>query len=82
MCRFYCDRGDKKTAKGKRFNHSFGNVRICLRLNIFIGQGRVTRRRAEDHPEWRHPPLRQGKTSLMMMRKSISASTSLCSLID
>ncbi|CAH1445370.1 unnamed protein product [Lactuca virosa] len=22
----YCGRGDKKTAKGKRFNHSFGNV--------------------------------------------------------
>ncbi|KAK1563191.1 hypothetical protein Q3G72_023697 [Acer saccharum] len=23
----YCGRGDKKTAKGKRFNHSFGNAR-------------------------------------------------------
>ncbi|KAL3523960.1 hypothetical protein ACH5RR_016794 [Cinchona calisaya] len=23
----YCGRGDKKTAKGKRFNHSFGNPR-------------------------------------------------------
>lgn len=22
----YCGRGDKKTARGKRFNHSFGNV--------------------------------------------------------
>jgi len=22
----YCGRGDKKTAKGKRFGHSFGNV--------------------------------------------------------
>ncbi|OWM67126.1 hypothetical protein CDL15_Pgr000578 [Punica granatum] len=25
----YCGRGDKKTAKGKRFNHSFGNVSGC-----------------------------------------------------
>ncbi|KAK4782719.1 hypothetical protein SAY86_007093 [Trapa natans] len=25
--RLYCGRGDKKTAKGKRFNHSFGNAR-------------------------------------------------------
>ncbi|KAL3650250.1 ribosomal protein [Castilleja foliolosa] len=24
---FYCGRGDKKTARGKRFNHSFGNAR-------------------------------------------------------
>ncbi|XP_026424839.1 30S ribosomal protein S31, chloroplastic-like [Papaver somniferum] len=23
----YCGRGDRKTAKGKRFNHSFGNAR-------------------------------------------------------
>ncbi|GMI81048.1 plastid-specific ribosomal protein 4 [Hibiscus trionum] len=23
----YCGRGDKKTARGKRFNHSFGNAR-------------------------------------------------------
>ncbi|RWR90544.1 30S ribosomal protein S31, chloroplastic [Cinnamomum micranthum f. kanehirae] len=23
----YCGRGDRKTAKGKRFNHSFGNSR-------------------------------------------------------
>ncbi|VFQ77458.1 unnamed protein product [Cuscuta campestris] len=23
----YCGRGDKKTEKGKRFNHSFGNAR-------------------------------------------------------
>lgn len=23
----YCGRGDKRTAKGKRFNHSFGNAR-------------------------------------------------------
>ncbi|KAK1377437.1 30S ribosomal protein S31, chloroplastic [Heracleum sosnowskyi] len=23
----HCGRGDKKTAKGKRFNHSFGNAR-------------------------------------------------------
>ncbi|XP_042475608.1 30S ribosomal protein S31, chloroplastic [Macadamia integrifolia] len=23
----YCGRGDKKTAKGKRFNHSYGNAR-------------------------------------------------------
>uniref|UniRef100_A0A2C9VB53 Uncharacterized protein n=1 Tax=Manihot esculenta TaxID=3983 RepID=A0A2C9VB53_MANES len=23
----YCGGGDKKTAKGKRFNHSFGNAR-------------------------------------------------------
>jgi ribosomal small subunit protein bTHX len=22
----YCGRGDRKTARGKRFNHSFGNV--------------------------------------------------------
>lgn len=26
----YCGRGDKKTAKGKRFNHSFGNVSLYI----------------------------------------------------
>ncbi|CAI9767530.1 unnamed protein product [Fraxinus pennsylvanica] len=26
-CSVYCGRGDKKTARGKRFNHSFGNAR-------------------------------------------------------
>ncbi|TXG58775.1 hypothetical protein EZV62_016604 [Acer yangbiense] len=26
----YCGRGDKKTAKGKRFNHSFGNTSTGL----------------------------------------------------
>ncbi|CAI9091681.1 OLC1v1026766C1 [Oldenlandia corymbosa var. corymbosa] len=29
----YCGRGDRKTAKGKRFSHSFGNVSY---IHIFL----------------------------------------------
>lgn len=31
----YCGRGDKKTERGKRFNHSFGNVSNCY-LSFFF----------------------------------------------
>ncbi|CAI9302694.1 unnamed protein product [Lactuca saligna] len=32
----YCGRGDKKTAQGKRFNHSFGNVSFPVFLNFRV----------------------------------------------
>ncbi|KAL5710364.1 Ubiquitin-40S ribosomal protein S31 [Ranunculus cassubicifolius] len=31
--KIYCGRGDRKTAKGKRFNHSFGNARPRSKKN-------------------------------------------------
>ncbi|XP_054784532.1 30S ribosomal protein S31, chloroplastic isoform X2 [Prosopis cineraria] len=33
----YCGRGDKKTAKGKRFNHSFGNEKDQQMRNLRVG---------------------------------------------
>ncbi|KAK4278350.1 hypothetical protein QN277_016207 [Acacia crassicarpa] len=34
----YCGRGDRKTAKGNRFNHSFGNVIFFFNLRLILLQ--------------------------------------------
>ncbi|KAG0465224.1 hypothetical protein HPP92_019388 [Vanilla planifolia] len=49
----YCGRGDKKTAKGKRFKHSFGNFLLWLETlrMISVRRGLVTRIREEDLQE-------------------------------
>ncbi|KAL4556914.1 hypothetical protein LXL04_035080 [Taraxacum kok-saghyz] len=50
----YCGRGDKKTAKGKRFNHSFGNVRIVIEELTWISLSEQARPR--NKTKGRGPP--------------------------